>query len=73
MTPLHLAVIWDQVGAARLLLKAGANMRAFDHYGRTSLDYALMIHGQESPMQTLLAPYAFVHHYIAIIDPNSNA
>ena len=37
-TPLHRAVIWDQVEVVELLLKLGANPNAEDHDVRTSWD-----------------------------------
>ena len=67
MTPLHLAVISDQVGVARLLLKAGASLRVMDDYGRTPLDYFQLVHGNQEPnkslMNALLSPYAFVDQF----------
>jgi len=66
MNPLHLAIISEQVGAVRLLLKAGANFLALDRYGKTPIDYAIMIDPtmKENPLWTVLAPYSLLKQHL---------
>ena len=68
MTPLHLAVIENQVDTVRILVKAGAKVgTAHDIYGHTPLYYAARhadtsgLHDYE--MRDLLALYASVDEY----------
>ncbi len=68
MTPLHLAVIENQIDTVRILVKAGAKVATpHDSYGHTPLDYAAMLSERGSShdyeMQALLAPYAAVDEY----------
>ena len=42
VTPLHKAVITDQLEAARLLLENGANVDAVDHWNNSPLYYAVL-------------------------------
>ncbi len=63
MTPLHLAVIENQMATVKILVKAGAKVgNALDIYGHTPLDYAALMSDHE--MRALLAPYATVEEYL---------
>lgn len=63
MTPLHVAVIENQLASVRLLVKAGANAGvARDVNGRTPMDYVSFL-GERDDIRTLLAPYASIDQY----------
>jgi ankyrin repeat protein len=69
MTPLHLAVIENQMATVKILVKAGAKVgNAFDIYGHTPMDYAALMSDHE--MRVLLAPYATVDEYLVGMPSN---
>ncbi|MGC0866564.1 ankyrin repeat domain-containing protein [Pantoea agglomerans] len=42
LTPLHQAVVIGDVRVVKLLLRAGANLNAIDHYGRSPIFYTVL-------------------------------
>lgn len=54
-TPLHLAVSWGDLDAARVLLDAGADPNAPGHFNETPLHHAVIVRNSKKMIELLLS------------------